>query len=45
MLIAGGLELAGAVGIAGVPGYYVPVVGALNPMQDYRSDFVQQLEQ
>lgn len=40
MLIAGGLELAGAVGIAGVPGYYVPVVGALNPMQDYRSDFV-----
>jgi hypothetical protein len=40
MLIAGGLELAGAVGIAGVPGYYVPMVGALNPMQDYRSDFV-----
>lgn len=40
MLIAGGLQLAGAVGIAGVPGYYVPVVGALNPMQDYRSDFV-----
>jgi hypothetical protein len=40
MLIAGGLELAGAVGIAGVPGYYVPMVGALNPMQDYRSDYV-----
>ena len=40
MLIAGGLQLAGAVGIAGVPGYYVPMVGALNPMQDYRSDYV-----
>jgi len=40
MAIAGGLQLATAVGIAGVPGYYVPMVGALNPMQDYRSDFV-----
>jgi len=40
MLIAGGLELAGAAGIAGLPGYYVPMVGALNPMQDYRSDYV-----
>jgi len=40
MLIAGGMELAGAVGIAGLPGYYVPMVGALNPMQDYRSDYV-----
>jgi len=40
MLIAGGLELATAAGIAGIPGYYVPMVGALNPMQDYRSDFV-----
>jgi len=40
MLIAGGLELAGAAGIAGLPGYYVPMVGALNQMQDYRSDYV-----
>jgi hypothetical protein len=40
MLIAGGLELATAAGIAGLPGYYVPMVGALNTMQDYRSDYV-----
>jgi hypothetical protein len=40
MAIAGGLQLATAAGIAGLPDYYVPTVGALSMSQDYRSDYV-----
>jgi hypothetical protein len=41
MAISGGLSLAEATGlISGIPGYYVPTVGALSMSQDYRSDYV-----